>query len=163
MGSDLRWVFMEMWCYQIVVATENEKKEKKEMEEELLINRKIKPTAARILVLRYLLGISKAASLKDLEEKLFLSDKSTLFRTLKTFEKNKVIHSIDDGTGITKYALCLDSCLCKPEDQHYHFHCIKCEETFCLSNQIVLPIELPPKFTITSANLVIKGECANCN
>jgi len=132
-------------------------------EEQLLINRKIKPTAARILVLRYLLEIGKATSLKDLEENLYLSDKSTLYRTLKTFEKQRIIHSIDDGTGIMKYALCLESCLCEPEDQHYHFHCIKCGETFCLSNQSVLPIELPSKFTITSANLVIKGVCANCN
>ncbi len=140
------------------------KQRKNKMEEEkLLINREIKPTASRILVLRYLLEKGKATSLKDLEENLYLTDKSTLYRTLKTFEKQRIVHSIDDGTGIMKYALCLESCLCEPKDQHYHFHCIKCEETFCLNSQRILPIELPPKFTITSANLVIKGVCANCN
>lgn len=132
-------------------------------EEQLLNNRKITPTASRILVLRYFLESGKAVSLKKLEEELYHSDKSTLYRTLKTFEKQRIVHSIDDGTGIMKYALCLENCLCEPKDQHYHFHCIKCEETFCLGNQNIPIIELPAKFSITSANFVLKGTCSNCN
>jgi len=132
-------------------------------EEQLLKNRKIKPTASRILVLRYFLENDNAISLKKLENDLHYSEKSTLYRTLKTFEKQKIIHSIDDGTGIRKYALCLESCNCESQDLHFHFHCAECKETFCLNNQRMPPIELPRKFSITSANLVIKGVCANCN
>ena len=132
-------------------------------EEQLLKNKRIKPTASRILVLRYLLERSSAISLKNLEVDLYPADKSTLFRTLKTFEKQKIIHSIDDGTGITKYALCLESCECALADQHFHFHCINCEETFCLNQQGMPGIQLPPNFSIISANLVIKGVCGNCN
>ena len=76
-------------------------------EESILKDRKIKPTAARLLVLRELMEIDKAVSLKDLEQILVHSDKSTIFRTLKTFEQQKLIHSIADGSGVTKYALCL--------------------------------------------------------
>lgn len=132
-------------------------------EEQLLKKRKIKPTASRILVLRYFLEQDHAISLKKLENNLLYSEKSTLYRTLKTFEKQKIIHSIDDGTGITKYALCLENCNCESQDQHFHFHCIECKETFCLNNQRMPSIELPHKFSIISANLVIKGVCANCN
>jgi len=132
-------------------------------EEELLKKREIKPTASRILVLRYFLERGNAISLKDLEEGLYLSDKSTLYRTLRTFEQKKIIHSIDDGSRTMKYALCLESCECKPQDQHFHFHCTQCKETFCLANQKIPTIELPSKFSIKSANLVIKGVCANCN
>ena len=91
-------------------------------EENILKGRKIKPTAVRLLVLRELMEIDKAVSLKDLEQILVHSDKSTIFRTLKTFEQQKLIHSIADGSGVTKYALCLESCECTPEDQHFHFH-----------------------------------------
>ena len=132
-------------------------------EEQLLKKRKIKPTASRILVLRYFLEKDYAVSLKKLESDLLYSEKSTLYRTLKTFEKQKIIHSIDDGTGIKKYALCVESCNCESQDVHFHFHCIECEETFCLNDQRMPSIELPRKFSAISANLVIKGVCANCN
>ena len=45
-------------------------------EENILKDRKIKPTAVRLLVLRQLMEIDKAVSLKDLEQILVHSDKS---------------------------------------------------------------------------------------
>jgi len=132
-------------------------------EENLLERRSIQPTAIRILVLRYLLENNKAVSLKSLETHFAHSDRSSLFRTLKTFEAQKLVHSIDDGSGMTKYALCLENCQCEPKDQHFHFHCVQCEETFCLTNQSVPSIQLPTNFTLQQANLVLKGICANCN
>ena len=86
------------------------KRKNKVKEEKLLSKRKINPTASRIIVLRYFLAKDNAISLKNLERDLHQSDKSTLYRTLKTFERQKIIHSIDDGTGIKKYALCLENC-----------------------------------------------------
>ncbi|KAA3632136.1 MAG: transcriptional repressor [Bacteroidetes bacterium] len=132
-------------------------------EEKTLQHRNINPTAMRLLVLQYLSEQKKAISLKDLEEGLFLADKSTLFRTLKTFEEKKLIHSIDDGTGAVKYALCYENCNCAPEDIHYHFHCTKCDNTFCLDSVRAPSIELPRGFELKQANLVIKGICAYCN
>ena len=71
------------------------------MEEEQILNkREIKPTASRILVLRYFLEKRNATSLIKSEEDLYNSDKSTLYRSLKTFERLGIIHSVDDGTGI---------------------------------------------------------------
>ena len=84
-------------------------------------NRNIKPTAMRELVLKVLSEQKAAISLTDLEQKFDKVDKVTLYRTLKTFEENKLIHSIDDGTGSIKYALCRESCQCHPEDLHVHF------------------------------------------
>ena len=139
------------------------KRKNKVKEEKLLSKRKINPTASRIIVLRYFLAKDNAISLKNLERDLHQSDKSTLYRTLKTFERQKIIHSIDDGTGIKKYALCLENCECEPQDQHFHFHCIKCEETYCLNYQKIPIINLPPEFSVVSANLVIKGVCVSCN
>ncbi len=130
--------------------------------EDKLNKSKIKPTAMRLLVLQYFTEQTTAVSLKSLEEGFHNADTSTLYRTLKTFEKQKLIHSIDDGTGQMKYALCLETCECVLADQHYHFHCNKCEETFCLSSQNIPSIELPKGFTMTQANLVLKGVCANC-
>lgn len=80
--------------------------------EQHLEKRKIKPTAMRIVVLDFLMKNNRTVSLKDLEASLELTDRATLFRTLKTFEDHKIVHSIEDGTGSVKYALCDDSCDC---------------------------------------------------
>ncbi|MGB0390737.1 MAG: Fur family transcriptional regulator [Salibacteraceae bacterium] len=131
--------------------------------ENKLKSRTIKPTAMRILVLQYLMKQEKAVSLNSIENAFENADKSTLYRTLKTFEKNKLVHTVDDGTKQLKYALCLESCQCQSVDLHYHFHCNTCGSTFCLTDQNVPQIELPMKFKMQQANMVIKGLCAECN
>jgi len=131
--------------------------------DEKLTSRNIKPTAMRELVLDILMVQKMAISLSDLELNFHKSDKVTLYRTLKTFEEKKLIHSIDDGTGAVKYALCKEPCQCHPEDLHVHFFCIKCHHTFCLSDIPIPSINLPVNFSIENINMVVKGVCAHCN
>jgi Fur family ferric uptake transcriptional regulator len=128
-----------------------------------LINKNLKPTAMRELVLDALIEQRVAVSLSDLEKMFDKVDKTTLYRTLKTFEENKLIHSIDDGTGSVKYALCKEPCQCHLEDLHVHFFCIKCHHTFCLSDIPIPSINLPVNFSIENINMVVKGVCAHCN
>ena len=132
------------------------------MLEEKLKNKDIKPTAMRVLVLRQLVESGAAISLKNLEAKFERADKATLFRTLKTFEDKKLIHSIEDGTGSVKYALCEEGCECEPQDQHIHFHCVKCGETYCLTQTKIPQTQIPTGFKASSASMVCKGTCANC-
>ena len=127
-----------------------------------LRKRNIKPTAMRELVLKVLTDQKTAISLPELEQKFEKADKATLYRTLKTFEKQKLIHSIDDGTGPVKYALCLEECSCSVNDLHVHFHCTECNKTYCLHEIPVPDISLPKGFTLESVNMVVQGVCANC-
>lgn len=128
-----------------------------------LTMRNIKPTAMRELVLKVLSEQDKAISLAELEQKFDNADKTTLYRTLKTFEENKLIHSIDDGTGSVKYALCKETCQCHPEDLHVHFHCTKCQQTYCLNDISIPSIDLPTNFKLETINMVVKGICSNCD
>ena len=125
--------------------------------------RNIKPTAMRELVLQVLNEQNSAISLPELEKKFNKVDKVTLYRTLKTFEKNKLIHSIDDGSGTVKYALCQDTCECLPEDLHVHFLCTKCQQTYCLTDISIPSIALPVNFKLETINMVVKGICSNCD
>ena len=128
-----------------------------------LMQRNIRPTAMRMLVLDVLLKMDTAISLRELEDMMEHSDRITLYRTLKTFQENGMVHSIDDGTGAPKYALCEDSCNCDMEtDLHVHFHCKACRETFCLPKYKIPEIKLPSSFSPEDASLVVKGTCANC-
>jgi len=132
--------------------------------EKILKKRKVKPTAMRMLVLQFLLKEKVAVSLTDVENYFEKSDRTTLFRTLKTFVKHEIAHKIDDGTGVTKYALCEENCHCEIEtDLHLHFHCRKCNETVCLTDHKIPQINLPNNFIADEVNLVVKGICDKCS
>jgi Fur family ferric uptake transcriptional regulator len=127
-----------------------------------LEHRLIHPTAMRILTLKYLMQQHAAISLSDLEMLFDKADRITLFRTLKTFEKHHLVHRIDDGTGVIKYALCEDSCGCTPEELHIHFRCTHCHKTYCLLNSDIPEFTLPVNFQMQEVNVVIKGICEKC-
>ena len=131
--------------------------------EKKLTDKRINPTAMRLLVLDSLLKQHSAISLSDIEKSLGPADRITIYRTLKTFEEKGLIHIIDDGTGSPKYALCAEGC---DEDQHHdlhvHFYCTECKETFCLPNSKIPEVALPDNFTSTEMNLVVKGVCSKC-
>lgn len=136
------------------------KDEKKYLE--MLARRDIQPTAIRLLVLDVLMRAKQSLSLTDLDNALDTVDKSTIYRTLTLFLGHHLIHSIDDGTGSFKYAVCQDDCSCAVGDLHTHFHCERCNRTFCFSNLPAPMVKLPEGFTIDSINYVLKGLCPEC-
>ncbi|TRZ43176.1 Fur family transcriptional regulator [Robertkochia solimangrovi] len=132
--------------------------------EEILERNKIRVTASRLLVYRYLYERRSVVALSEIENAFGRADRSTLYRTIKTFEENRIVHQIDDGTGVLKYALCEPGCNCNiKSDLHLHFHCNECNETKCLTDHKIPPIEVPDGFVAENANLVIKGVCDKCN
>lgn len=142
----------------------------KATDDKLFAVRHIKPTSVRVLVLNELERADCALSLSDLEARLVTVDKSSIFRTLTLFLSHHMVHSIEDGTGMTKYALCDADCHCGEEDHqhglddyHVHFRCERCGRTFCLRGMPVPQVALPQGFTLTSANYVMVGRCPKCN
>jgi Fur family transcriptional regulator, ferric uptake regulator len=132
--------------------------------EEILNNNNVKPTAMRLLVLQFLLNKKVTVSLTNIEDYFDDSERTTLYRTIKTFEEKGIVHKIDDGTGVTKYALCEENCNCEIEtDLHLHFHCTKCNETVCMTDYKIPSISLPKNYIAENVNLVVKGTCEKCN
>ena len=132
--------------------------------EKLLKDKKVRPTAMRMLIYKYMAEKDIAVALADIENAFAKSDRTTLYRTLKTFEENGIVHQIDDGTGIQKYALCEPGCNCDlDQDLHLHFHCNNCDETVCLTEHRIPNINLPEGYVAEDANLVLKGICDKCS
>lgn len=117
----------------------------------------------RLLVLDYLLNRQTAFSLNDIEKGMQHADRITIYRTLKTFEQNGLVHLIDDSTGVQKYALCDEACSPSAHhDLHVHFYCIVCKETYCLPDSNIPEISLPDGFGFSEMNLLVKGHCDKC-
>jgi len=132
--------------------------------ENFLTENQIRPTAMRILIYKFLATKNFAVSLADIELSFEKSERTTLYRTLKTFEDKGIVHQVDDGTGVAKYALCEKGCNCEiGSDLHSHFHCNICNETVCLKDNKIPHINLPEGFKAKDANLVVKGICDKCN
>ena len=122
----------------------------------------IRPTAMRLMTYRRLAQLNVAVSLGDLGKDFESSERST--RTMKTFEEKGIVHQIEDGTGIIKYALCEDNCECEVgNDLHLHFHCNSCGETVCLTEHKIPQINLPEGYVAEDINLVVKGICEKCS
>lgn len=135
---------------------------------EMLEQRQIKPTAVRLLVLSALKTAECTLSLSDLEARLGTVDKSSIFRTLTLFLSHHLVHCVEDGTGMQKYALCPPECRCGEDehdsfdDLHTHFRCQHCGRTFCLRGLPVPSVPLPEGFRLISANYVLVGYCSEC-
>lgn len=136
--------------------------------EKLLADREIKPTAIRLLILRAMENAQCTLSLTDLEAQLGTVDKSTIFRTLNLFQSHHLVHSVCDGSGQNKYALCPPTCHCGEHDStcleglHTHFSCERCHRTFCLRGLPIPEVKLPEGFELHDANYVLIGLCPEC-
>jgi Fur family ferric uptake transcriptional regulator len=130
--------------------------------EKLLIDKNIKPTAMRLLVLEVILKNNGALSLIEIERQFENVERTTIYRTLKTFQENCIIHSIHDGTGAVRYAICSEGCNCNIGDLHAHFFCNQCGQTICLKDYPIPDPKLPEDFIFRNANFVIQGICPDC-
>lgn len=127
---------------------------------ELLERHGIKPTANRILVLEAMTAVNHSLSLSDLEEALETVDKSSIFRTLNLFRRQKLVHSFEDGSGSEKYEV---TGVDDHTDLHTHFYCEVCHQTYCLKKTSVPSVQLPEGFEAHSINYTVKGVCSKCS
>lgn len=122
----------------------------------------IKPTANRILVAKALASSIQPQSLAELERRIISIDKSNIFRALVLFRKQHLVHAIEGSSDGTKYELCYSHDHEHDDDQHPHFYCEKCQQTYCLNDAELPEILLPQGFEAHSSNLMIKGLCPHC-
>ncbi len=131
--------------------------------EQRLQTKNILPTAMRLRVLVFMVESNSAVSLADLEKEFSRADRTTLYRTLKTFLEHGLVHQINDASGTAKYALCAENCTCSyPEDVHVHFYCSSCEQTYCFPHLGIPKYNLPENFIPSHGNFVITGRCPSC-
>lgn len=131
----------------------------------ILKNHHLRITQIRLDILCYFQNAQTALSHADLEqyfEKKF--DRVTIYRTLTSFVENGLLHKIPDDSGIAKYALCQHKHTAHThDDNHVHFKCKKCAKIECLHNLEIPALQLPSKYKMENANLLIEGICAACN
>lgn len=131
--------------------------------EEILKKHKLRITQFRLDVIDIFMRSGHALSSADVEQNLKDADRITLYRTLKSFEDKGIIHKAIDGTQTQKFAICEAQCdEHHHHDEHVHFHCMKCQNTFCLDHVFVPKVSLPEGFTMKQTDMIVSGVCEKC-
>jgi Fur family ferric uptake transcriptional regulator len=131
--------------------------------ENLLAAHQVRKTKIRLEVLDFFLLKNYALSHAEIEHEIIGYDRVTIYRTLKSFEEQGLIHKVLDESGTSKYALCVSHCTShKHNDAHVHFNCEKCGRTFCLEDVAIPSIQLPTDYQLIGYNFLVLGICKNC-
>lgn len=129
--------------------------------EKLLQQHSLSKTSIRIKLLEVLIENQCALSEAELNDILGSDfNRSTVYRTLKTLEKAKLLYKLSADDGVVRYFL--DSRHRQTEHDHLHFRCVDCNKLVCLDNAPIVPYHLPKGYTVLKNNFVIVGLCAQC-
>lgn len=131
----------------------------------ILEHNDVKPTPMRMLVLEQMITQHQNLSLTEIENLLYPADRVTIYRTLQTFVKNGIAHSIDAVGSGSVYALCPSGCSHEAhKDEHPHFVCENCKKISCSTDFSFTLRQKPntPQYVIHKIEMTIKGICPEC-
>jgi len=131
----------------------------------ILKEKGIKITQNRLELLEVLEKSENPINPKEIEKQLNISlDRVTLYRNLKFFVDNKIVHKIEVNGSITTYSL-NRSILNKAHSnsEHLHFHCNLCDGVTCMPQCKIKEHDLPKGFVQQSSQLIVNGICNVCS
>jgi Fur family ferric uptake transcriptional regulator len=131
---------------------------------EILKRNQLSVTESRKKILELFQANQGALAHHDIEEKTSEKfDRVTIYRTLQTFVEKGIIHTIPTADNSVRYALCKDECSeGHHHDNHVHFVCDVCENTYCLDGIVVPQVALPVGFKARQIDVLVNGKCDNC-
>lgn len=132
--------------------------------EDILRHKKLRVTPFRLEVLSLFRNSLHALDMATVENKLGKFDRVTLYRTIRTFLEEGIIHEIALPNQDKKLALCSTGCDHTEHDhshQHLHLECKSCNQVFCVETDAIPKISVKG-VQIDSLELTAKGLCAEC-
>lgn len=129
---------------------------------EILHNHNLKRTSCREGIITLLLNEKIALSEQEIKDRLGSTyDRTTFYRSFKTLIDADILHRIVVDAQQVKYAINHDSY--ENKNGHLHFYCNTCEKVVCIDQPIPKHANLPGGFTCRETEIIIKGNCCNCN
>jgi len=115
--------------------------------EDIIKNKKIKLTTARIALLEILNNAKIPLSYEDIKSDISM-DKATFYRNISKFEEEGILNSFESNDKKRYFELRLVP--------HAHFVCVDCNKIECLSD---LDIQLEG-YDVN--NVIVNGKCKDC-
>jgi len=94
------------------------------------------------------------------------TDAVTVYRTLNTFTRKKLVHRVRGEDRSWRYAM--GDARQKPQHQHPHFVCEECGKVECLSDaaipaSFVRSLGVSHGYTVSYSEVVLHGVCPRCH
>ena len=115
--------------------------------EELIKNKNIKLTTARVKLLEILEEANRPLCYEEIKKDISM-DKATFYRNISKFEEEGILNAFESNDKKRYFELKL-----KP---HAHFLCLECNRVECIKD---IDISLPG-YEIN--NVIINGKCQDC-
>ena len=124
----------------------------------------LKKTPIRTEMLELFMGHDFALSASDIVTKMTAGhDRVTIYRALNSFEEHGIVHRASEDRQSIKYAMCSSNFMDEPNaDEHVHFICDECHQTYCLEDVEVPEVEVSDEFSISRVNYTLNGICKEC-
>ncbi len=123
-------------------------------------------TQPRVAVLACLLSLDHAASHFDVAQALAKHhpiDRVTVYRVLEWLVDVGIAHRIAGDDRVWRFMINDQSATVAPHQQHAHFSCTTCGQTFCLDDvPNKLNFKLPTGFKSQEVDLKFRGRCLHC-
>ncbi len=131
---------------------------------EILKSKGLRITKVREAVLQVLINSGNPLSHQEIitRKKTAEFDRVTVYRTLETLQKLRLIHKIKGTDGVSRFGANENKASEKCSGDHIHFHCSVCNQMSCLPEQPLPWIKAPKGFEIHSKQLVVYGTCSKC-
>ena len=134
--------------------------------EQVLTGKSLRITRPRLDILASMLSHGSALGQQEIEHRLGPGvDRVTVYRTLRTFVTEGILHAIPDEEFGVRYALC-DEHACEPNGHHHHDHvhfkCTRCGDTLCLDDVRLPALPLPAGYQTQELTVLAKGICQTC-
>lgn len=129
---------------------------------DLLRQRKLKATSARLDLLQLFQENDRALSHSEIQRQFPQADRVTMYRNINAMLDHGLIHKAQVNSNEVYYAMC-DS-LCTDHHHHHdhiHFHCTSCERVTCVEPQNPFSISIPGH-SITEVEVAVTGVCQGC-
>ena len=130
----------------------------------ILSENKISKTKFRTDLLALFYNSKKSLSVEDIL--IFFNysvNKATVYRSLDSFESKGLIHKVPDNYNYKRFSICKEiNCAVNSHNNHGHFICYICDQTFCLDDMPIPSINNIKGYDIHELNLTAKGYCESC-
>jgi len=89
-------------------------------------------------------------------------DRVTIYRILKRFVEDGLIHRIVADDGRQYFASCKNDCAHDHEaHRHLHFRCVVCDQVECVPGEV--GYQLPSGYQVDNCNIILSGSCQACS
>lgn len=126
----------------------------------------LRRTPVRLGVLELLAGAKQPVDVPQILAKLpSHTDAVTVYRTLNTFTRKKLVHRIRGEDRSWRYAM--GNTDTQPEHRHPHFVCEECGKVECLTDAdipgtFVRSLGIGTRYRVSYPEVVLHGVCPKC-